>query len=55
MSQFFLKCKKISKLDKFSKRGFFIYSKEVVYKYNAIYQEKTNDKLFAGEEGKLTM
>lgn len=30
------------------------YSKEVkIYKYNGICQEKTNDKLFGGEEGEV--
>jgi hypothetical protein len=46
------KCKKISE-----KRTFFLkknYSKEVkIYKYNGICQEKTNDKLFGGEEGEV--
>jgi hypothetical protein len=32
------------------KDPFLIYSKEMIYKCNAICQEKTNDKLFAGEE-----
>jgi hypothetical protein len=46
------KCKKISEKKDFF-LNLFIYSKEVIYKYNAIIcQEKktTNDKLFAGEE-----
>jgi hypothetical protein len=36
MPEYSTKCRKISKLEEIKKKGFFIYSKEVIYKYNAI-------------------